>query len=106
MNINQVTRMLCPSTRFVRDHLARVTDIDKHEIKDTTNAVVGWQIPKEVLTHEDMVRLFTVNGILRVARSENTDPTTHLTIIKYTHRLGDYLIESTVFPEFITIKLQ
>lgn len=106
MQFNQVTRVLSPHTRLVRDTLQKFVELDKHEIKDQSNVVVGWQLPKEIVTHEAMVKLFTVNGIKRVARSDTTDSQTNLTITKYTHRVGDVLIETTMFPEFLTIKLQ
>lgn len=106
MKFNQVTRVLSPHTRLVRDALQKFIELDTNEIKDQSNVVIGWQLHKESITHEELVKLFTVNGIKRVARSDTSDPQTNLTITKYTHRVGDTLIETTMFPEFITIKLQ
>ncbi len=106
MKVNQVTRVLSPATRMVRDKIQRLIPLDAHEVKDSTNTVIGWQIPKSVITHEGIVNMFTVNGITRVARSDSTDPTESITVTKYTHRVENVLIETNVFPEFITINLQ
>lgn len=106
MKVNQVTRILSPATRMVRDSLVRVASLDAYEIKDQANVVIGWRLPKDVITHEQLIKKFAELGIRRVARSESIDKESKLSMVKYTHRIDDVMIETTIFPEFLTINLQ
>lgn len=106
MQINKTaTRILSPVMLTVRDSLKKVCDIDKYELKDDSNVVIGWTIPKSLFEVPDLLKTINVNGYVRVARSMTNSGDFMFEKFTYRHTEGNILISLSVFIDSTTIEV-
>lgn len=105
IKINQVTRVLSPVKRDIRDSLEKVCKIDKYEIKDEDNIVIGWSIPFSEMDLQTFQQKISVNRYKWMAKSTTkTDDFTYL-IFTYCFEPKSILIRVTSFLDHFTVEV-
>lgn len=103
---NVVTRVLNPVVKEVRDVLQNVCEIDKYELKDSADIVIGWNIPrKDIELQEFLQKVKTVN-LRKVAWSTSKDSESQVISEQFTFQWGDILIGVTAFESSYSIEVK
>ncbi len=105
IKVNKITRVMSPLTRAVRDELEKFVKIDKFELKDSGDVVVGWSLPFSELNLQTFLDKITVNNFVWVARSSTRTEDFTYEIYTYEYKPQKILIRITTFIDYFTIEV-